>query len=118
VFSLIESYDFGVMVVDGRRYTSDVILLPEKIIEGWWRKEGHEIHVEDLKEILDYEPKPEVLVVGTGYYGLVRVLPEAENILKSYGIELIKQPTKQACQTFNKILNSKKRVAGAFHLTC
>ncbi|RLI41160.1 hypothetical protein DRO69_11945, partial [Candidatus Bathyarchaeota archaeon] len=65
---MIDSYDFGVIVIKGKRYTSDVIVLPEKVIDGWWRKEGHSLHMEDLKEVIEREPKPEVLVVGTGYY--------------------------------------------------
>lgn len=115
---MIESYDFGLIVIKGRRYTSDVIVFPERVIESWWRKEGHRIYVEDLKEILDREPRPEVLVVGTGYYGIVKISPEVETVLKSEGIELVAQPTKEACQTFNKLLKSNRRVAGAFHLTC
>ena len=115
---MIESYDFGLIVIKGRRYTSDVIVFPERVIEGWWRKEGHRIYVEDLKEILDREPRPEVLVVGTGYYGIVKFSPEVETVLKSQGIELVAQPTKEACQTFNKLLKSNRRIAGAFHLTC
>jgi len=115
---LIESYDFGLIVIKGRRYTSDVIVFPERVIEGWWRKEGHRIYVEDLKEILDREPRPEVLVVGTGYYGIVKISSEVETVLKSQGIELVAQPTKEACQTFDKLLNSNRRIAGAFHLTC
>jgi hypothetical protein len=115
---LIESYKFGAVVINGKRYTSDVIVLPERVIDGWWRKEGHRLHVEDLEEILKQEPKPEVLIVGTGYYGLVKIPPEVENTLKSHGIELIAQLTREACQTFNKILKSNKLVVGAFHLTC
>jgi len=115
---LIDSYEFGVIIIDGKRYTSDVIVLPECVIDGWWRREGHRLHVEDLDEILKQEPKPEVLVLGTGYYGLVKISPEVENALKSHGIRFLAQPSKEACQTFNKILKSKRRVAGAFHLTC
>jgi hypothetical protein len=115
---LIDSYEFGAMVINGRRYTSDVIVFPERVIDGWWRREGHKLCVEDLKEILRREPKPEILVVGTGYYGLVKVSPEVGNTLKSRGIELVTQPTREACRTFNKLLKSKRRVAGAFHLTC
>jgi len=115
---LVESYEFGVIVINGKRYTSDVIVLPERVIDGWWRKEGHKVHIEDLEEILKQEPKPEVLVFGTGYYGLVKIPPEVKNTLKSHVIELVAQPTKEAYQTFNKILKSNKPVVGAFHLTC
>jgi len=116
--SLIEFYDFGVIVINGKRYTTDVIVFPERVVEGWWRKEGHRLCVEDLKEIFGHEPKPEVLVVGTGYYGLVKISSEVENALKPHGVDLVTQPTREACQTFNKLLKSSRRVAGAFHLTC
>jgi hypothetical protein len=115
---LIESYDFGSITINGRKYTSDVVVFPERVIDDWWRKEGHRICVEDLKEILNREPKPEMLVVGTGYYGIVKIPPEVETILESRGIDLLAQPTKEACQTFNKLLKSNKQVVGAFHLTC
>lgn len=124
--NVIESYEFGAIVIDGKRYTSDVIVLPERVIDGWWRKEGHKVHVEDLEEILKHQPKPEVLIVGTGYYGLVEILPKAENILKSLGIELVARPTREACHTFSKLLQNnlsvneakRKVIVGAFHLTC
>ena len=115
---MIDSYEFGIMVINGKRYTNDLLILPENISDGWWRKEGHGLHVEDLREIFKQEPKPEVLVFGTGYYGLVKISLEVENALKAQGIELVAQPTREACQTFNNLLNANKRVVGAFHLTC
>ena len=115
---MIEAYDFGVMVIDGKRYTSDLIVFPEKVLSGWWRREGHELCVEDLKGVFSHSPLPEVLVVGTGYSGLVKVLPEVEKALKERGIKLIVQPTREAYKTFNEFLRAGKLVAGAFHLTC
>jgi len=123
---LIESYEFGAIVIDGKNYASDVIILPKRVIDDWWRKEGHRLHVEDLEEVLKHEPKPEVFVLGTGYYGLMKVSPEAENILESCEIELVAKPTRKATQIFNKLLqnnllaNKSKRIVivGAFHLTC
>ncbi len=115
---LIESYEFGEIVIDGRRYTSDLIIFPDEVVDSWWRKEGHKVHIEDLKEILGHKPKPEVLILGTGYHGLVKVPIDVKDTLESHGIELAAQPTKEACRTFNKLLESNKRVVGAFHLTC
>ncbi|MFB0501433.1 MAG: Mth938-like domain-containing protein [Candidatus Bathyarchaeia archaeon] len=113
---MIDSYDFGQIVINGRRYTSDVIVLPDRVRESWWRREGHRLHVEDIEGALQ-EEKPEVLVVGTGYSGLMKVLPETENYLKSKGIELIVQSTREACKTFNRLVKSKRAIA-ALHLTC
>lgn len=123
---MIESYEFGAIVINDKRYTSDIIVLPERVIDGWWRKEGHRLHVEDLEEILEHEPKPEVLVVGTGFYGFVKISLKVENTLKSHGIKLVAQPTGEATQTFNELLQNhlsidkskRKVIAGAFHLTC
>lgn len=106
------------MVIDGKRHTRDVIVFPEGVLDGWWRKEGHRLFVEDLKEIIEHVPKPEVLVVGTGYYGRVKAAAEVDRTLKANGIDLYVQSTMKAVQTFNKLLKSGKRVAGAFHLTC
>jgi hypothetical protein len=38
-----------------------------------------------LKEVFKQTLLPEVLVVGTGYSGLVKILPEVENVVKSEG---------------------------------
>ena len=112
---MIDSYDFGRIVINGKRYNNDLIVFPDKVRDGWWRKEGHRLHVEDLKDVL--EAKPEVLVVGTGYSGLMTVPPETRKYVQSGGIELIAQRTAEACKTFNRLVQSRKVVA-ALHLTC
>lgn len=113
---VIDSYNFGEIVIDGRRYTSDLIVFPDRVREGWWRREGHRLHIEDIEEVIR-EQKPEVLVVGTGYSGLMKVLPETEDYLKSKGVELIVQSTMEACKTFNRLIRIR-RVVAALHLTC
>jgi hypothetical protein len=113
---LIDSYDFGEIVIDGRRYTSDVIVFPDRVKADWWRKMGHQLCVEDIEEAL--EEKLDVLVVGTGYSGLVKVLSETEKYVRSRGVELIVQRTGEAYKTFNRLVQSGKRVAAALHLTC
>lgn len=112
---MIDSYDFGRIVINGKRYNGDLIVFSDKVRDGWWRKEGHRLHVEDLKDVL--EAKPEVLVVGTGYSGLMTVPPETRKYVESEGIELIAQNTAEACETFNRLVKSRKVVA-ALHLTC
>jgi len=118
VRKLINSYNFGVIEIDGKRYTTDVIIFPDRVLDGWWRKEGHRLCLEDLSKVLNAEPRPEALVVGTGYSGLVKLLSEVEEAMKNRGIRFITQPTKEACQTFNRISESGQRVVAALHLTC
>ncbi len=112
---MIDSYSFGRIVIDGKEYDADVIIFPHRVMDNWWRKEGHQLSVEDLERV--FEEKPEVLVVGTGHSGLMRVLPETQERLKSEGIQLIAEKTRKACEIYNQLSKSKKVVA-ALHLTC
>ncbi len=112
---MIDSYDFGRVTVDGKRYSTDLLMFPDKIKAGWRRTEGHSLQIQDLTEVL--EAKPEVLVVGTGYSGMMNVPPETRAHIESEGIELVIQKTAEACQTFNRLVESRTVVA-ALHLTC
>ena len=113
---MIDSYSFGRIVIDGRSYTADVIVFPNRVVDSWWRKEGHRLDIEDLKEV--FEEKPEVLIVGIGSWGLVRVPTETRDYVKSKGIELIIQRTKEACETYNRLKQSERKLVAALHLTC
>lgn len=112
----IENYRFGRIVIDGQAYTSDVIVFANRVRDGWWRNEGHELCPADLWEVV--QEKPAVLVVGTGNSGLMRVLSETEAHLEQQGIKLIVERTAEACQTFNRLFRSGERVVAALHLTC
>jgi hypothetical protein len=111
----IDSYQFGKIVIDGQVYTKDVILLPDRVIGGWWRKEGHTLHLSDLKEILGANPS--LLIVGQGAQSRMRVSPEVEEALKIAGITLISLPTGEACQEYNQ-QSAENTIAAALHLTC
>lgn len=111
----IDSYQFGLIVVNGKRYSSDVIILPERVQDSWNRKRGHELCLEDLAGVI--AENPEVLVVGTGAYGLMKVLPEVKQATQAQGIKLITETTDKACTTYNQLCRSQKVVA-ALHLTC
>jgi hypothetical protein len=121
----IQSYEFGCIVIDGETYTKDVIILPDRVIGSWWRQEGHALHPGDLADIVDLstsaaapsEIRPQVLIVGQGAYGRMRVTTETHQALQAAGIELIAQPTEKACQTYNH-LREQRTVAAALHLTC
>jgi len=114
-WKLIESCSFGHITIDGKRYTSDVIIYPDHVYDHWWRKEGHKLSIDDLKEV--WQAKPEVLVIGTGHDGLMNVPDEVKEHVASRDIELIVESTKEAYKTYNRIASTKRTVA-AFHLTC
>ena len=113
---MIESYRFGKIVINGKSYSSDVIIIGDHVKSNWWRREGHRLHIEDLEEVTSRDV--EVLVVGTGYFGLMKVPEDVKRFLAEKGIEVIVQKTADACKTFNKLKDSGKKVAAALHLTC
>lgn len=112
---MIESYRFGEMIIDGKAYRADLIVYPDRIDAGWWRKEGHALCLDDIAKVV--AAQPECLVVGTGNPGLMKVLPETREYLQQQGIQLIVEPTEQAYRTYNT-LSTTKQTIGAFHLTC
>jgi hypothetical protein len=111
----IEHYSFGRITIDGKTYTSDVIIFPKKVNASWWRKQGHNLEVEDLAEVLAEEPG--VLVIGTGAYGVMKVPEETIAHLSAKGIEVHIAKTDDAVGLYNK-LQGHKVVVAALHLTC
>ncbi len=112
---MIESYDFGRMEIQGQTYASDLILFPDKIKDSWWRETGHKLSLKDVEDV--FQDAPEVLVIGTGYYGLMKVEEEVKEQARAKGITLVVEKTKKSIQSYNTIA-SKKKTVGAFHLTC
>lgn len=112
---MINSYDFGRIVIDGNAFTTDVIIFSDRVMEDWWRKDGHVLHIADIESAV--EENPEVLIIGTGKYGILNVLPQTREYIESKGIELIVELTERACEIYNRISQDRKVVA-ALHLTC
>jgi len=112
---MINSYSFGTITIDNNKFTKDLVIFPEKINSNWRRKTGHLLTEDDIAEILDY--KPEVLIIGTGASGLMKVDDRVKDKLKSLGIEFIIKKTSEAVTEYNRIYKDKKVVC-VLHLTC
>jgi hypothetical protein len=91
-----------------------VIVLPERVVRGWWRQEGHGLVLEDLDEVLD--ELPERLLVGTGAYGRMRPDPAALEALLARGVDVEVLPTAEAVRRYGEL--DPSRTAAALHLTC
>lgn len=112
----IDSFAFGRMVVDGRRYGSDLRIFPDgRVAEDWWRRQGHGLVMEDIDDLV--AAAPEVIVIGTGVHGRLRPDPALAGQLSERGIELTAAPNAEAVATFNR-LSGRRRLAAGFHLTC
>ena len=113
--NIIDSYQFGQIVINGKMYTSDVIIFPDRVTDNWWKKRGHQLCLKDVAEVI--AENPEVLVVGTGKYGLMKVLPEVKPAVEAQGIKLVVEVTDKAWHTYNQFCHSQRTVA-ALHIGC
>ncbi len=117
---MIEDVRFGSVMIDGKKYEHDLVIYPSGKIERRKKeiskkKHGtsHKFDPDELREYLteDFD----ILIVGTGIYGMLSLLPESRKLVKDK--EIIEKPTPEAVRLFNE-LRKKKRVLGIFHVTC
>jgi len=111
----IEHYSFGNITVNGNKYSKDVIIFPDRVLSPWWRGEGHLLQVDDLVEIVKSGIAD--LVIGTGYYGTMKVPSEVVEYLNKKGITASIEKTLEAVEIYNRVI-SKRAAIAALHLTC
>jgi hypothetical protein len=110
----LEGYSFGRVLVDGREEIRDVIVLPQRVVRNWWRRDGHALVLEDLGDVLDELPPR--LVVGSGAYGRMRPDQRVLAELNARGIEVEVLPTGEAVRRYGTL--DPAETAAALHLTC
>jgi hypothetical protein len=116
----IDGTGFGNITIDGETYNHDVVIrLRGDIVK---RKKNlskrlygtsHLISKDETKFV--FEKGAELLVIGSGQEGNVRLSPEAEAYLAKKGCEIVIQPTPKAFRIFNETRGKK---IGLFHVTC
>jgi len=112
----IDGYTFGRMVVDGVAFTSDLILLPDRVVDGWWRREGHRLDPADLAAVASAAPA--VVVIGTGASGCMAVPEATRRWLEGQGAKVKAAPSSDAVTRYYTRAATAERVVGCFHLTC
>ena len=111
---------FGKITVDGKTYEHDIVVYPSGRVEKrkkWLSKEkhgtSHRLDPDELGEYLSEEF--DVLLVGTGFYGKLSLLPESRELVR--GKEVVELPTGKAVERFNELWG-KRKVLAVFHVTC
>jgi putative phosphoribosyl transferase len=112
----IDAYSFGRIRVSGDDFDEDLLVFPDKIEPYWRRRESHSLSITDLETVLNYAP--DLLVVGTGVGGRLRLDPRRRALLRQKEIACIEEHTDRAWRIFNDEMEHDRRVVGAFHLTC
>ena len=110
---IIESYEFGRLIIDGKIY-KDVVIYQGKISEWKW-KEHHAFTMDDIKPILE---EIDVLILGTGASGFVEVKPDVIAFLETNNIKYVVAKSAKACARYNEFVKAGKKVAAIIHSTC
>jgi len=113
---VIDFFAFGFIVINGTKYTSDLVIYPDGHVEDLWqRKNGHRLSAFDIDRLIKSEP--DVIVAGAGINGLMKPEKQLESLLNRKGIKFISRSNQDAIQVYNNYL-SKIKVGACFHLTC
>lgn len=110
----VNSYTFGRIVIDGREERADVILLPGRTVSRWRRRQGHELVIEDLDDVI--AELPERLLIGTGAEGRMHADPAMIDQLVARGVAVEVLRTPDAVRRYREL--DPKHTAAALHLTC
>lgn len=115
-----DSTSFGEVTIDGVSY-GDVLVVGDRILprnKGTLRRvfgTSHAVSDEEVKKLL--EGDPDVVIIGTGQSGVLRVEKAVEEKIKTAGVELIVLETPQAIRKFNEISRNRK-INALIHTTC
>jgi len=110
----LSDYSFGSLTVDGQRHTRDLIVLPQRVVPDWWRREGHSLAIADFDEVMN--ELPERLILGCGAHGRLEPPQAVLDQLRSRGVEVEAMRTDEAVRRYDEL--DPGRTAAALHLTC
>ncbi len=112
---MIENHSFGTIVVHGKTYTSDIKIIGQSVIPNWRRRTGHLLAPNDIRDIFD--SLPEVIVVGQGVHGLMKISDELVRYAIKRNIRLICDMNSNVITEYNQLCE-QRNVCACFHLTC
>ncbi|MCD6579086.1 hypothetical protein J7L48_06390 [bacterium] len=105
----INSFDFGSIRIDGKKYDKDVILFRNSVET---KESTHIIKRSDIEKIIIEDSS--LIIIGTGTIGRVRITEDAKKLIMDEKKELIMEKTPIAIEKFNE----NKNAVGIFHITC
>ncbi len=116
----IESFRFSSIVIGGKTYGRDVLILPDGAVKqrrgGFWKFGSHTIRKGEIEELV--KAKPEIVVVGIGTDAKARLEPDAQLLAKESTLELFVLPSREAIKRLNQIIDEGRRAAALIHITC
>jgi hypothetical protein len=110
---------FGEVEVNGERYDHDIVIDAGNVKK---RKKGVSKCFRDKYGHTPLSAKEDIpwggdqLIVGTGVYGNLPIMPTVEAEAKRRGIKLIAVPTEQACRLLSSV--KRRKTHAVLHVTC
>ncbi len=110
---------FGEIEIEGERYDHDIVIEAGKISKR--TKKASKVFRDSYghtplsaKEVIPWGSKQ--LIVGTGMYGSLPIMPEVHEEAKRRGIQVVALPTQDACKLISNL--KKKETYAILHTTC
>jgi hypothetical protein len=116
----IEETSFGSITVGGERVGHDIIIRLDgavkkrnKMLSKRVYGTSHRISLAEAQHVFD--EGAELLIIGTGQHGLVRLVVQAQEFFDEQGCQVRLLPTPKAIDAWNQ---AEGKVIGLFHVTC
>lgn len=119
-YPTVEALEFGAVVVAGERVEYDIHIRADgrvrKRKKKRLRKKYGTSHVVDAREVdRACKGNPDVLIIGSGFQGMLRLSDDAIEYLDTLGLRYELLPSPEAVQRYNTLKGSKALI---LHLTC
>lgn len=112
--TIIDSVEWGKIVIDGQEY-KQALIVDGKVFERDSEKlhqlfgTSHKIGDWEIEQLLS--GKPEIIIVGNGFDGVLEV-----NAKLGKEVKILKTP--QAVEEYNRLSEEGKKVNALIHTTC
>jgi uncharacterized protein len=111
--NLITGYGDNFIEINRKKYSQNLIVLADKIVEDWQVKNFSLLSEMSFDDLLAL--KPEVILLGTGNKHQF-LQPKTFRKLTERGIPLECMTTAAACRTYNILMSEGRNVAAALFL--
>jgi len=118
---IINHLEFGEIIINNQKF-HDVLIYDNKIEQRDYPKleevfgTGHFIGEWEKIKLLSGEP--EIIIIGNGYQGVLKVDEDFKNEIKKRNIELIINYTPDVIDLINNKIKEGKRINALIHTTC
>jgi len=104
----IDSYNTGVICINGEHLTASLIITPRLLIDDWPPRTFADIATQHIEQLLQLHP--EIIILGTGQQ-LHFLTPQLAVLIHRHGIGFETMDTGAACRSYNLLMSEGRNVA-------